>query len=49
MENLTSTVSGVRGMRERALMIGAQLIIRNRESGGLEVLLLLPRESEART
>ncbi len=49
MEDLTSTVSGVRGMRERAVMIDAQLILRNRESGGLEVLLLLPREVEAGT
>ena len=49
MGKLTSTVSGVRGMRERAVMIGAQLILRNRESGGLEVVLLLPREGDAGT
>jgi two-component system, NarL family, sensor histidine kinase UhpB len=49
MGNLTSAVSGVRGMRERAVMIGAQLILRNRESGGLEVVLLLPREVDAGT
>jgi two-component system sensor histidine kinase UhpB len=49
MGNLTSTVSGVRGMRERAVMIGAQLILRNRESGGLEVVLRLPREVGATT
>ena len=49
MGTLTSTVSGVRGMRERAVIIGAQLVLRNRDSGGLEVLLLLPREAGAGT
>jgi two-component system, NarL family, sensor histidine kinase UhpB len=35
---------GIRGMYERALLIGAELSIRERNGGGLEVLLRLPIE-----
>ena len=34
--------SGLRGMRERAVMIGARLSVDNRPEGGLEVRLALP-------
>ena len=35
---------GVRGMRERAMLIGAQLIISGPPSGGTEVQLSMPLE-----
>jgi two-component system sensor histidine kinase UhpB len=38
--------SGIRGMRERALMIGAQLDVVSRPEGGTRVrLMLAPRRS----
>ncbi|MBB4662309.1 HAMP domain-containing sensor histidine kinase [Conexibacter arvalis] len=37
-----SSSNGIRGMRERALLIGATLIVRNAEGGGTEVVLRIP-------
>jgi two-component system sensor histidine kinase UhpB len=34
--------AGIRGMRERALLIGAELIIASRPNGGTDVLLVVP-------
>jgi two-component system sensor histidine kinase UhpB len=39
--------NGIRGMRERALLVGAELTIRERAGGGTEVRLLLPSEEIA--
>jgi len=36
--------NGIRGMRERALLVGAELTIRDRSSGGTEVRLSLPSD-----
>jgi two-component system, NarL family, sensor histidine kinase UhpB len=38
--------SGIRGMRERALLVGADLTIRTASGGGTEVVLALPLEQE---
>lgn len=43
----TSDGSGIRGMRERALMIGAELHVAPREPSGTQVDLVLPAEDEA--
>jgi two-component system, NarL family, sensor histidine kinase UhpB len=40
--------SGMRGMRERAVLIGAQLAIEGKEEGGVEVRLTLPPETLGR-
>ena len=37
-----SSATGIRGMRERAMLIGAQLAIRAPESGGTDVVLRVP-------
>jgi two-component system sensor histidine kinase UhpB len=42
-------VSGMRGMRERAVMIGAQLALGNQPGGGFEVSLALPAGAGADT
>lgn len=34
--------AGIRGMRERALLIGAELTIASRPNGGTEVRLVIP-------
>jgi two-component system sensor histidine kinase UhpB len=39
-----TTGSGIRGMRERALLVGADLTIASARGGGTEVTLLLPLE-----
>jgi two-component system sensor histidine kinase UhpB len=39
MDAAGSASSGIRGMRERALMIGARLTLRNAPAGGVEVLV----------
>jgi len=39
--------SGIRGMRERALVIGADLVVRSRERGGVEVIVDVPLEVDA--
>jgi two-component system sensor histidine kinase UhpB len=38
--------AGIQGMRERALLVGAALEIRNRSEGGIEVRLEVPAEAE---
>ena len=38
--------AGIQGMRERALLVGAALEIRNRPQGGTELRLEIPAESE---
>jgi two-component system sensor histidine kinase UhpB len=43
----TRSSNGIRGMRERALLIGAALIVRNVEGGGSEVSLRIPPAEEA--
>lgn len=37
--------AGIQGMRERALLVGADLEIRSREEGGTEVRLVVPAEA----
>ena len=39
---------GIRGMRERAMLIGAQLTIDRPPDGGTEVRLLLPQDEATR-
>ena len=39
---------GIRGMRERAMLIGAQLTIDRPPGGGTEVRLVLPAEEATR-
>jgi two-component system, NarL family, sensor histidine kinase UhpB len=34
--------NGIKGMKERALGIGGQLVVRDRPAGGTEVTLVLP-------
>ena len=36
---------GIRGMRERAMLLGGELVVANRDGGGVEVCLTLPLES----
>jgi two-component system sensor histidine kinase UhpB len=38
--------AGIRGMRERALLVGADLSIRSAAGGGTEVALSLPLRGE---
>jgi two-component system sensor histidine kinase UhpB len=38
------STTGIRGMRERAMLIGAELSIRSPETGGTEVVLRVPLE-----
>jgi two-component system sensor histidine kinase UhpB len=43
-DSLGST-AGIRGMRERAMLIGAQLSILSPETGGTEIILRVPLEN----
>jgi two-component system sensor histidine kinase UhpB len=45
--NAENGSNGIRGMRERALLVGAQLAIRARPQGGTEVRLRVPSEETA--
>jgi two-component system sensor histidine kinase UhpB len=42
------SANGIRGMRERALLIGADLTIQRRDGGGTEVRLRIPATPEPR-
>jgi two-component system sensor histidine kinase UhpB len=45
---LSTPGKGIRGMRERALLIGAELSVESPAGGGLEIRLILPNESTSR-
>ena len=44
-ENALSSATGIRGMRERAMLIGAHLSISARERGGTELVLRVPLDA----